>query len=393
MNKASPSQHSTRQKLVKIPHVPGLYRHPTSGLYYGFKKLHGKRKERSLQTSDRKIAERRLAEWVKSLSVVEREVEKTTLRELMEKFEKLMLGKSVKTQKTNRSVLTCLRATWSLGIDVEVRHVRPSHIDEWLAMHERRLKNTTYNRYAGVLRAMFDIAVSDRIIAESPFLRVKTQWKRPQKPLRRVPTEDQFQAIVACIRSQPFTDHSDDSADFVEFLGAAGLGQAEASSLTWGDVDWNENRIHVRRHKTDTRFTVPMYPQLKALLDKLHKAAGEPSFSSRVFKIKDAKKALGTACKTLKLPNFTQRNLRQCAIRRLWKAGVDVKLIAKWQGHQDGGQLILDTYTEVFGADDAEYERLQLAKLAPAPNVIAQIGADQAPATKPQDTEPELRSA
>lgn len=43
---------------------------------------------------------------------------------------------------------------------------------------------------------------------------------------------------------------------------------------------------------------------------------------------------------------------------------MDKKLIAKWQGHQDGGQLIMDTYTEVFGDDDARYEQQQLAKLA-----------------------------
>ena len=54
---------------------------------------------------------------------------------------------------------------------------------------------------------------------------------------------------------------------------------------------------------------------------------------------------------------------------RLWKSGVDKKLIAKWQGHQDGGQLIMDTYTEVFGSDDDTYEVQQLAKLEPpAPN-------------------------
>ncbi|RYD71117.1 MAG: hypothetical protein EOP84_25455 [Verrucomicrobiaceae bacterium] len=64
---------------------------------------------------------------------------------------------------------------------------------------------------------------------------------------------------------------------------------------------------------------------------------------------------------------------------RLWKSGVDKKLIAKWQGHQDGGQLILHTYTEVFGADDAEYERLQLAKLAPAPNLVTLPPADELP--------------
>ena len=90
---------------------------------------------------------------------------------------------------------------------------------------------------------------------------------------------------------------------------------------------------------------------------------GKRSSASLVFKIKDAKKALGAACQRLKLPAFCQRSLRQHLIGRLWKAGVDRKLIAQWQGHQDGGQLILDTYTQVFGSDDEEYVRGQLAKL------------------------------
>jgi hypothetical protein len=42
-----------------------------------------------------------------------------------------------------------------------------------------------------------------------------------------------------------------------------------------------------------------------------------------------------------------------------------VKLISKWQGHQDGGRLILDTYTEVFGSGDEQYVQDELAKLAP----------------------------
>ena len=79
--------------------------------------------------------------------------------------------------------------------------------------------------------------------------------------------------------------------------------------------------------------------------------------------MKDAKRALAAACRRLKFKHFTQRNIRQALIRRLWQSGVDYKLIAKWQGHQDGGKLILDTYTEVFSANDAEYEAAQLAKI------------------------------
>lgn len=61
--------------------------------------------------------------------------------------------------------------------------------------------------------------------------------------------------------------------------------------------------------------------------------------------------------------NFSQRNMRQALIRRLWQSQTDPKLIAKWQGHQDGGKLVLDTYTEVFGANDEDYENSQIEKI------------------------------
>ena len=101
--------------------------------------------------------------------------------------------------------------------------------------------------------------------------------------------------------------------------------------------------------------------------------------SARVFKIKDAKKALSAACAQLKLPYFSQRNLRQSLIRRLIRAKLDVKSISKWQGHQDGGQLILDTYTEVFGDDEDAYEQIQLAKLGGGEMPTAPVAQFSAP--------------
>jgi integrase len=178
-----------------------------------------------------------------------------------------------------------------------------------------------------------------------------------------VPTIEQFQAIVDEIRAQRYTRFAAPTADFVEFLGLASVGQAEAASLTGGDVDWQNERISFRRHKTDARFYVPIYSHLRPSLERLKRTAVSLARNAPVFHIHDAKKALKAACERLGYANFSQRNIRQCLILRLWKAGVDKKLIAKWQGHQDGGQLIMDTYTEVCGADDAEYEQQQLAKL------------------------------
>ena len=359
---------STRQLLVKVPGIPCLYRHSLSQTYYGIKKAGGKRKEHSLSTNDRKLAERRLKEWIGNLDKVDREVERLTLDEMIGKFLKGHIGRASKTQATDRSIIKVFRKTWAYGLDMKVSDVRPSHLNEWLALHEKRLKHTSYNRYTGLLKQLFAIAVDDRVIAESPALKLKVPWKKPQQVKRHVPTISQFEAIVRSIRTQPYSDTAEDTADFVEFLGLAGVGQAEAASLKWGDIDWTRQQISFRRRKTQQLYYVPFYHHLKPFLDRMvAKRPRNYSLNTTVFRIKDAKSALSTACHRLGYdPSFSQRNLRQCLIQRLWQAGLDVKLISKWQGHQDGGQLILDTYTETFGSGDQDHVENQLAKLIPA---------------------------
>jgi integrase len=75
---------------------------------------------------------------------------------------------------------------------------------------------------------------------------------------------------VNSIRSEQQNAKADDSADFIEFLGLAGLGQAEAANLTWGDVDWEKEVLMVRRQKTKALFFPPIYPDLKLFLRRLY---------------------------------------------------------------------------------------------------------------------------
>ena len=359
------SRKSTRQLLSKIPGVLHLYRHSVNQSYYGVKKLGGKRKEHSLGTTDRKLAERRLKEWLENLGRVAPESHDLTMASLVERFRAMTRDKAPKTRATNESILRRFSETWKPGLTTRVAEVRPSHLDEWLAAQGTRFKNSTYNRYVGLLRQLFDIAVRDRVIAESPVVHLATRWKRPQKPFRVVPTLEEFQAIVADVRAQHFSAHATETADFIEFLGLAGVGQAEAAAVTWGEVLWEQNRIVFRRRKTQALYYVPIYNHLRPFLERLRRECVEaPRPGDRILKVQDAKRALSAACVRLGFKRFSQRSIRAVLIRRLWQSGVDVKLIAKWQGHQDGGKLILDTYTEVFGSKDAEYERAQLARVA-----------------------------
>ena len=146
------------------------------------------------------------------------------------------------------------------------------------------------------------------------------------------------------IRNQHFNREAEESGDFIEFIGLAGLGQAEAASITRADVDLQAGRIIIYRHKTDVGFVIPIYPQLRPLVEKLCRGK---THNARLFSINEARKALANSCKRLGFPQFTHRSLRRMFITRAIERGVDVKVIAEWQGHRDGGRLILQTYSHV----------------------------------------------
>ncbi len=71
------------------------------------------------------------------------------------------------------------------------------------------------------------------------------------------------------------------------------------------------------------------------------------SNSAPLFRIKDAKRAIAAACRRFKLPASSHRSFRRMFITRAIEKGIDVKVIAEWQGHKDGGKLILDTYSHL----------------------------------------------
>src|SRR5207249_10258362 len=109
-------------------------------------------------------------------------------------------------------------------------------------------------------------------------------------------------------------------------------------------VKFRAGQIQFFRRKTRQAFTIPMYPQVRPLLEKL--CAGlKPD--DKVFPISSAKKAIAGACSRLGLPRYTHRSFRRMFITRAIERGIDVKVIAEWQGHRDGGKLILDTYSHV----------------------------------------------
>ena len=328
-------QQGTFQKVGEC-----LYRYSPNGVYYGRIKRGGKETKRSLRTNDRALAQRRLRDFRDEQRQIDPSRGNLTLAQLCDRWLATKQNAKPKTLGQKTYTVEKIKTRWPGGAAQRVRDVVPSQADMFLAQF--RFGAASQNAFVTVLRELFEFAVRDNCIVKSPCAHLK--FRKREKPIRLTPTFEQFKAIIADVRAQPFNADAKDSADFLEFLGLAGLGQAEAGSLTRADIDFNAGRLITFRHKTSTGFAVPIFPQLRPLLERLceGKSNGE-----RLFKIRDAKKALAGACHRLGYSSFTQRSLRRMFITRCIEKKVDVKVIAEWQGHRDGGKLILDTYSHV----------------------------------------------
>ena len=343
-----------------------LYRYIPSGTYYARIKTDGKEIRRSLRTADRQIANRELRQLKEREGQIDRSQGKLTLTKLCDRYIKTVQHQTPKTVKQKAYIIDRIKDDWPTGSLIQVGRIKPSDVDMWLARYE--FGAASRNVHIQVLKDVFNLAVRDRIISVSPAQHLK--YEKRDKPIRRTPTFEQFRTIVDSIRSQEFNGHdANESADFVEFLGLAGLGQAEASALTWDDIDWQREQIVTFRRKTKSGFAIPLYPQLRPLLERRY-AQRSPT-QNRVFRIQSAKRAIAAACKRLKLLAFSHRSFRRMFITRAIEKGVDVKVIAEWQGHRDGGKLILDTYSHV---NRAHSQRMAQLMSDADPNNVLSIG-------------------
>ena len=316
-----------------------LYRY-RNGNYYARFKSGGKEIRCSLETTDRKLAERNLAKKKDDQSHIDRSQGKLTLAELCDRYLKTVQHQKPKTIERKSFIVRRIKTDWPTSKLTQVGKIKPSDVDLWLSRY--RFGSASRNLHISCIKEVFSSAVRDRIITVSPAAHLRSAKR--EKPIRLTPTFEQFKAVIADVRSQLFNADAQDSADFLEFLGLAGLGQAEAGSLTPADVDFATGQIITYRHKTSTGFAIPIFPQVRPLLERLCEGKAH---DEGMFRISDAKKALAGACRRLGYPPFSQRSLRRMFITRAIERGVDVKVIAEWQGHKDGGKLILDTYSHV----------------------------------------------
>ncbi len=356
------SQVPSQEKGAFARKAEGIYQNESSSSYYARFRHKGQRIMERLGTKDAPCtslpeAKRLLRDLKNRLDRTDGDARKKTLAHILNEFEfggKDQEGKEFppilrgapKTIAYKKRYLKRIRKDFPLPLHTRVRDIKKSDCRKFLA-HFNEATADHYNHVLTLLRDVFAYAVEDKALDDSPTDGIKYR-KREDKNKKLFPTWEEFQSIVVSIRSQVYADTAQASADLVQFMGEAGLGQAECAGLRWAHVNFDSEEITLIRQKTTTEFTIPIYSQVRALLNRMDKERGDDRDpEDQVFKVRDPKKALAEACKRLKLPNYSPRSFRRMFIRRcLRDLGWDVQTVALSQGHRDGGQTILKNYAQ-----------------------------------------------
>ena len=279
-----------------------------------------------------------------------------TLNEFLNRWRRGKAGLMPATEARLDDCLTMLRRY--VDTSRPATDYKPQDIRDYLAKARadkvkgrRRLKGQTINEAIWrPLHNAFALALEERFIDRNPLESVDREKATPIN--RTQLTWEDAQRILEYVKGRTLESYLE-----LKFMLFLGVGQAEAKDFTGGSVDWQENNLAFIRRKTGKPFTVPIYPWAKEFIH----TAMEPRLKQGkpVFEWRNPRKALETACQSLGLARVEIRSLRRTLIIHLIQNRVDIRLIAKWQGHSDA-RLILSRYGAYI---DADYEKEALAML------------------------------
>jgi integrase len=346
------SKHSGNEQNDPRPvyHKVGenLYRHTSSEKYYALLKRGGKQFRRSLKTTDRALAARRLGklrQQVASLTLSQdsHAIFPEVAQRWLDTVRHTMKSASIKRRES------CIKNLAPHFKGIAIRNVNQAHCDAWLNKRGPHISASTFAHELGTMKLIFDFAVVRGLLLANPATHIKRK-KFPGATIQ-IPSREQFHKLVAAMRDREGTFGSqgkgNDAANLVELLAYSGCRLAEGTSLRWCDVNFDLNCITITGGETGTKNhehrTIPMTTALRELLVRL-RTEKNPQPADFISPINDAKKCLLTTCRKLAFPHFTHHDFRHFFATTCIEAGVDIPTISKWLGHKDGGALAMKVY-------------------------------------------------
>lgn len=366
-------------RFKKVKGIANCYQYMdsdgTPGAFYFRGNIHGREVRKRLQNKERTVLQREILVLVGKLkNLAEGKLIPKRFGEFLQEYvEVLRADTAPKTLENIVWVQKELNTSFA-HLNLTLNQITTGHLRGWMdELIIRKTKkdpetgsqickfgNRSRNIFRLILIKIFDSGIEHGFCEINPAQALKHLNEKP-KP-RPLPTMDNCREIIKWLEERKQVADCEHTADYFLLMLCSGLGNAELSALQWRDIEFERDAMTVRRKKTSHLFRIPLHPELKNHLHKLYKKERDKNETvdpnGYVLKIKSIKRALNSACRALAIPHFSPRSFRKLHISELLMQA-EVPIVAKWQGHQDGGSVLLGKYAQVI----SPYEMARAKKI------------------------------
>ena len=307
----------------------------SNGIWHTCIRHNGKRIQKSLETSDRKLAkaiEAKVRTEIVEGTYFEKLIGRNkTFKDMMDKFMEEHAPKvSYSMQKSYSSYLKHLMSFFKSGLIA----ITPKEISKYKVLRkgEGAMPATT-NRELAMLSKAFNLAVNEwEWLKDNPVSRVPKE-KENNKRDRWLTQDDECRLIKHCPAWL---------SDIVVFALNTGLRQDELLSLQWSRVSFEREDMLIDKTKSGKPRAVPLNQIAINILNQRSKAKIRtikdlvfPTFNGTKILPSNLRRAFYEALRKAGIENFKFHDLRHTFATRLAQRGIDIYKIAKLLGHED----------------------------------------------------------
>lgn len=242
------------------------------------------------------------------------------------------------SKKYRGETLQQIKDTWP-GFDLKpVEAVKESDVKAWAVRAGKRYSATRFNGSLETLRGVFQIGVTMGAITANPALSVD------RIPVRvtpnQLPSNEDVQKVLEYLGASDRRKRTLILAKLYYYTGARPF---ELTFVKKSDVQLERGIVWLRETKNGEPRPVPIFNEAKPIFELL---LNDYPGTGPFIPIKTINKSLAKACKAVKVPHMCPYDFRHLFATRCIESGVDVKTLATWMGHKDGGELALTRYAQ-----------------------------------------------
>jgi len=212
-----------------------------------------------------------------------------------------------------------------------VNSVKPTDIQKYIAYlrNERKLKNSSINRFLEILSKMYNLAIDNGELTENPLRKVE-KLKEDNHRIRFLTDEEEVRLFNSIEINTPYLK------PLVVTALQTGMRKGEILNMQWRNIDFNNRIIHILDTKSCDSREVPISDKLNNLLQTLPKEA-EYVFINPITGMPyvDFKKSWYKVLDYAGIKGFCFHDLRHTFATRMVIAGVDFLTLMEILGHKN----------------------------------------------------------